>query len=132
MRSWWSAPRPNPELYSSPDCFRNSLEVIRRANCEVLPLGQAVDRLYHGNLPSRAVALTFDDGNLDFAIRVVPELAEIGYPATVFVSTYYSDFQRPVFNTALGYLLWKHLPGPRIPLRTHQSSQVRICHRFKP
>lgn len=97
----------NPLLYLSPERFQDSLEVIRRAGCTVLPLTEAVERLFRGDLPRRAVALTFDDGTVDFSRVVVPALREHGFPATVFVSTYYSAFQRPVFNPTCLYLLWR-------------------------
>ena len=34
-------------------------------------------------------------------------MREYGAPATVYVSSYYSFFNRPVFDTMLSYLLWK-------------------------
>jgi len=97
----------DPALYLSQERFRITLGVLRRAKCQVLPLREAVHRLYEGELPARAVALTFDDGDYDFSSREVPVLAEFGYPATVFVSTYYTELQRPVFNPVLSYILWK-------------------------
>ncbi len=97
----------DPELYLSPEEFRRSLETIRGAGCTVVGLREAVERLAKGDLPPRAVSLTFDDGNFDFASRALPLLQEYGFPATVFMSTYYSRHQRPVFNPACGYLLWK-------------------------
>ena len=95
------------ELYLSPDEFRRGLTVIRRCGCTVLPLREAAERLSRGELPPRAVTMTFDDGNYDFLSRALPVLQEFGFPATVFISTYYSRFQRPVFNPACQYVLWK-------------------------
>jgi peptidoglycan/xylan/chitin deacetylase (PgdA/CDA1 family) len=53
------------------------------------------------------VVLTFDDGWHDFYTEAWPELRSFGYPATVYQTTYYSLDQKPVFDTACSYLLWK-------------------------
>lgn len=97
----------NPTLYMSPERFRERLIRLRDGGYNVLPLAEAVRRLYDGTLPPRAVALTFDDGTYDFAARALPILAEFGFPATVYLTTYYCGVQRPVFDTTFNYLLWK-------------------------
>jgi peptidoglycan/xylan/chitin deacetylase (PgdA/CDA1 family) len=97
----------NPELYMPPERFRRRLEVLRSGGYTVLPLDEAVDRLYRGELPPRSVALTFDDGAADFYTQAFPILKEFGFAATVYLTTYYCRFNRPVFDTALPYLLWK-------------------------
>jgi peptidoglycan/xylan/chitin deacetylase (PgdA/CDA1 family) len=94
-------------LYIPPALLRARLEALRTGAYEVLPLGDAISRLYDGTLPPRAVAITFDDGATDFFTQARPLLEEFGFPATVYLTTYYSRYQRPVFNTMLRYLLWK-------------------------
>ena len=54
---------------------------------QVLPLGQAIDRLYAGSLPARALAITFDDGYADNESLAAPILQQLGLTATFFVST---------------------------------------------
>lgn len=97
----------NPMLYMSPERFHERLTRLRDGNYNVLPLAEAVRRMYDGTLPPRAVAITFDDGTQDFVVRALPILAEFGFPATVYLTTYYCRLQRPVFDTAFVYLLWK-------------------------
>lgn len=97
----------DPDLFVSPATLRGRLELLRDGGYRVLPLDEAVTRLYDGTLPPRSVALTFDDGFVDFAERAVPLLEEFRMPATVYLTTYYSERRLPVFNTALRYLLWK-------------------------
>ncbi len=99
----------NPSLYVSPAQFRSRLELLKRLKCNVLPLGEAVERLYAGTLPPRAVTITFDDGFFDFFDRAWPLLNEFSFPATVYVATYYSGLNRPVFDLMCRYLLWKGL-----------------------
>src|SRR4029450_1690380 len=37
----------------------------------------------------------------------LPLLEEFGFPATVYLTSYYCQLQRPVFNTVLRYIFWK-------------------------
>ena len=97
----------NAELYMPPELLRLRLAALRDGGYEVLPFGVAVQRLYAGTLPARAVALTFDDGAHDFASVAVPILREFEMPATVYLTTYYSDRGGPVFDVMSSYLLWK-------------------------
>jgi peptidoglycan/xylan/chitin deacetylase (PgdA/CDA1 family) len=53
------------------------------------------------------VALTFDDGNYDFLSRAHPVLEEFGFPATLYLTTFYSQYNRPVFDVAVSYLVWR-------------------------
>jgi len=98
---WW------PGLYVSPEHLERRLQILKRGNYNVLPLGEAVQRLYREDLPPRSVAITFDDGNYDFYRQAYPRLKQYDFPATVYLTTYYSEYQRPIFNLACPYMLWK-------------------------
>jgi peptidoglycan/xylan/chitin deacetylase (PgdA/CDA1 family) len=97
----------NGSLFMSPELLRSRLRQLRDARCAVLALGEAVRRLYANDLPDRAVVLTFDDGLADFYLRVYPLLREFDLPATCYLTTFYTDFNRPVFDPMVSYLLWK-------------------------
>ena len=96
-----------PELYVTKDQLRRRFETLARGGYAVLPLAEAVRRLAAGTLPPRSVALTFDDGTRDFAWLAAPLLQEFGFPATVYVTTYYGDKGWPVFDTAMRYMRWR-------------------------
>ncbi|HEX4934046.1 MAG TPA: polysaccharide deacetylase family protein [Gemmatimonadaceae bacterium] len=97
----------NPTLFMRQEVLRARLAQLKRGGYPVLPLGEAVERLWAGTLPQGAVALTFDDGTFDFYSRAFPVLQEFGFPATVYQTTLYSEFGRPVFDVFTSYLLWK-------------------------
>jgi len=96
-----------PNLYMEPGILRQRLEVLQRGKYNVLPLGQALSQLRAGELPPRSVVITFDDGMCDFYRCAYPLLKSYGFPVTVYQTTYYSHYQRPVFNLICSYMLWK-------------------------
>jgi peptidoglycan/xylan/chitin deacetylase (PgdA/CDA1 family) len=96
-----------PYLYISPRQLDRRLQILRKGDYKVLPLSEALERLYRNDLPPRSVALTFDDGGYDFYKQAWPRLKEHNFPVTVYLTTYYSDLQRPVFSLMCSYLLWK-------------------------
>ena len=100
-----------PWLYTTTDQFRRRLETIRDNGYNVVPLHEGLERLWRGDLPPKSVALTFDDGFYDFFVGAVPALNEFGYPATVYLTTFYVDRQKPILRLMLSYLLWKSDPG---------------------
>lgn len=99
--------RWNPALYLSKEVFRGRLSLIKESGCTVLPLAEGVRRLYAGDLPERSIVLTFDDGTYDFYYHAYPLLMEFDYPATLYLTTFYSQYNRPVFDVAGSYLLWR-------------------------
>jgi peptidoglycan/xylan/chitin deacetylase (PgdA/CDA1 family) len=97
----------DPELYVHPDLLRARFETLRRHNCSVLPLAAAVDHLAAGTLPPRSVVITFDDGMYDFYTQAFPIAQEFGFPITVYLTTYYTEFNRPIFALICSYMFWK-------------------------
>lgn len=91
----------------SPALLESRFRMLRDGRYNVLPLDEAVRRLYEGTLPPRSVALTFDDGMFDFRARAWPLLQEFGFPATVYLTTFYSDYNQPIFGLLCSYALWR-------------------------
>jgi len=96
-----------PSLYMDPATFRQRLSTIHDFGLDVLPLGDALRAIEAGTLKRPAVAITFDDGWHDFYTSAWPILREFTYPATVYQTTYYTYYNRPVFDTTCSYLLWR-------------------------
>jgi len=97
----------NNSLFMSPEVLRSRLELIRKSGCTVLPLDEAITRLYADDLPDRCVTITFDDGTHDFYQEAFPLLKEFDFPVTLYLTTFYSHFNGPVFDLMCAYLLWK-------------------------
>ncbi len=96
-----------PRLYMHPEVFRQRLEILKQGRYNVLPLAEGLQRLQAAELPPKSVAITFDDGGYDFYAAAFPIIKNYGFPVTVYQTTYYSDYQKPVFNVVCSYLLWK-------------------------
>ncbi len=94
-------------LFISPERFEHRLELLRRNKCHVISLDEGIRQLSDGRLAPASVAITFDDGLYCFYKTALPLLEKFGYPSTLYLTTFYSEFQEPVFNGICGYMLWK-------------------------
>ena len=102
----------------SPRQLASRFRMLRDGRYNVLPLDEAIKRLYEGTLPPRSVVLTFDDGMYDFHARAHPLLQEFRFPATVYLTTFYSDYQKPIFGLFCSYVLWRsRLRRPTVDVR---------------
>lgn len=97
----------HPEMFMPPAIFARRMEMLAQSECKVLALGEALRLLQKGQLPPRSVAITFDDGWANFPLHAFPILQQHGFPATVYLTTYYCLFSRPLFRFALSHMMWK-------------------------
>jgi peptidoglycan/xylan/chitin deacetylase (PgdA/CDA1 family) len=74
------------ELAVRPHAFRRQMEHLAREGYRVVDVITLADLLEGDALPTRTVALTFDDGFLDVAEHALPVLLDHGFRASVFVS----------------------------------------------
>jgi peptidoglycan/xylan/chitin deacetylase (PgdA/CDA1 family) len=123
--------RWRPALYMQPEVVRRRFEILRSHGCHVLPLGEALNRLYAGTLPPRSVVITVDDGPYDFYRIGFPLAREFGFPVTVYLTTYYLEFNRPVFDPMCSYLMWKGQGRPlELPeLKTSSERELLLYAR---
>jgi len=101
-----------PRLYMAREQFDRRLQMLKHGGYAVLPLADAICRLYAKDLPPKSVVLTFDDGCRDFYSQAYPRIRAAGFPVTVYQSTYYVERQWPVFNLICSYMLWKSRSRP--------------------
>jgi peptidoglycan/xylan/chitin deacetylase (PgdA/CDA1 family) len=97
----------NGSLYMSPAHFETRLQLLIAGGYHVLPLGEALERLYSNRLPDKSAVITIDDGTYDFYRGAYPLLKAYNLPATVYLTTYYCYNNQPVFAILVHYLLWK-------------------------
>jgi len=92
----------DPLFPEEPDALRfERFSRLLRSWFHVLPLGEAVDRLAQGTLPSRPLSITFDDGYADNCTVALPILKRLGVPATYFIAAGYIDGGRMWNDTVI-------------------------------
>lgn len=78
----------NNPLSVTPTEFEQQMSYFKTYNFHVVSLDQIYDYLQNGTqLPTKPVAITFDDGYLDNYTYAFPILQKYGYPATIFAIT---------------------------------------------
>jgi len=80
--------------------LRRELGYIRD-KFHVLPLQEALERLYSGTLPKRAATITFDDGTMNLLTHAAPVLGELELPAAVFLATGLMGTEKALWADAL-------------------------------
>jgi peptidoglycan/xylan/chitin deacetylase (PgdA/CDA1 family) len=98
-------------LCVTPQHFSEQLQVLQ-SKAHPMSLQTLVRAYQEGNLPQRAVALTFDDGYADNLHGAKPLLEQYGIPATIFVTTGYVGREQEFWWDELEQLLLQ--PG-RLP-----------------
>jgi peptidoglycan/xylan/chitin deacetylase (PgdA/CDA1 family) len=91
-------------LYMSPDKFKRRMHKLHEMSLPILSLDEALKRRLDGTLPNYATVMTIDDGWYGTYVHMVPELARHNFPATIYLTSYYSAKQVPVISVALHYM----------------------------
>jgi peptidoglycan/xylan/chitin deacetylase (PgdA/CDA1 family) len=89
------------------DTFEKRMAFLKRNGFHILGLDEALDLLDRDALPPLATVITIDDGFYSVHAKAYPVFKTFAFPATVYVTTYYTLRQNPVFNLVLSYLFWK-------------------------
>src|SRR4051794_13684961 len=96
VSSSWRSP-----LAVSEGTLREHLQYLARRRYVGLTFGEAERLRQSGDLPGRAVVVTFDDGYAT-NLTAVPILEEFGFPGTVFVVTGFADSRAPLSWYGIG------------------------------
>ncbi len=96
-----------PQMFIDAELFRRRMEYLIHHGYPVLSLGDAVERLRIDSLPPGATVITIDDGFFSTWKLAVPVLVELGLPATIYLTTYSSVRETPIFRLVVQYMFWK-------------------------
>lgn len=96
-----------PKLFMTPKLFAQRMERLKKWRLNVIPLGDAVDRLNSGTLPERSAVITIDDGFASVEKLALDVLQKHKLPSTLYVTSYYVNKGTPIFRLAVQYLFWK-------------------------
>ncbi len=102
----WTTPgfQYGDRLFMPPAQFEARMSRLKRSGYPVLELDAAVTALAAGDLPDNAVVITIDDGWASTHTHMLPALAALGLPSTVYVTSWYVGRDLPVVNKAVDYL----------------------------
>lgn len=90
------------KLSVSPESFRRQMKFLKDHGYNVIRLTEFIDAIKSGQrLPTRTVAITFDDGYRDNYLYAWPVLKELNLPATIFVVVNLIDTK--------GYMSWEEV-----------------------
>jgi len=107
----------DPVLFMRRENFERRLRLIRKQGWRVVDLETGVRELVAGTLPADTLVITIDDGWVSTYTTMLPLLKRHDLPSTLYVTTYYAEVQRDVFNVVLYYMGWKS-PLDRVQLTT--------------
>ncbi|MFA6101901.1 MAG: polysaccharide deacetylase family protein [Victivallaceae bacterium] len=95
----------DPQLLSvSPAHFEEQLALLKKSY-NIMRLEDMVTSVLKGNVPKRAVAITFDEGYADNYKYAWPLLKKYSMPATIYVTTGYVSANREFFCDELERLI---------------------------
>ncbi len=110
----------------SPARFEEQLRYLKEQGYESVSL-YAVIRYLEGaeSLPSRAVAITFDDGYRDNAVVAFPLLQKYGFTATFFINP------KPIEDEYPSYMTWaqvEQMSRAGMDVESHSYSHPMLTH----
>lgn len=97
-------PRMGEKLFMEPETFRQRLLLLKKAGFRVVTLSQGVEELASGRLPPKTVVITIDDGWATTRSHMVPALREVGFPSTLYLTSYYVEKGAPVLNILVQFV----------------------------
>ena len=117
--------RPDPLFpdESAAESFDQQMSELS-ACFRIMPLGDAIQGLRKGTLPSRAACITFDDGYADNAEVALPILQKHGICATFFIAAGFLDGGRMWNDTVIELL--RRIPGKILDLEGVGLGRFRI------
>jgi peptidoglycan/xylan/chitin deacetylase (PgdA/CDA1 family) len=103
----WTTPgfQYGNHLFITPAQFEQRMSWLKSSGYPVLPLAEAIMLMNNDALPENAVVITIDDGWASTYTYMLPVLESLNLPATVYMTTWYSEHQFPICNIAANYLL---------------------------
>ncbi|MCX5693440.1 MAG: polysaccharide deacetylase family protein [Candidatus Omnitrophica bacterium] len=85
-------------LSVSPESFKAQMRFLKNQHYNVVKLEDLAEMVRENRLPSKTIAITFDDGYEDNYLYAYPVLKELGLSATIFII--------PAMVGSDGYLTW--------------------------
>lgn len=89
-----------------PEKFESRIKYLNEKKYNISSLSNAIQLIKYGNIPKNTVVITFDDGWYGIYRYARPILKKYHIPYTVYIYSYYSQSQDPVYNVLMDYLYY--------------------------
>ena len=96
-----------PLLFIKPETFNKRMEFLKKNQFPILKLKVSLDLLYKEEIPASSVVITIDDGWEGIKKYAHKILKKNAFPYTIYVTSYYSLKESPIFNLIIPYMIWK-------------------------
>lgn len=97
----------SPKLFIRLGTFSSRINLLQDQKFPILNLNDAVRLLEQKRLPDSATVITIDDGWHSTKQFAYPVLREKCFPFTVYLTSYYSQKETPVFSLVVQFMFWK-------------------------
>jgi len=110
----WNGPPPHYGdcLFMSARVFAQRMQMLADAGYKVITLDEACRRLPRGETRAKDIVITIDDAWAGIVMHMLPVLHRHGFPATLYVTTYYALARKPVLNVLLAYIVERSTRRP--------------------
>lgn len=98
---WW------PGVFMEKNKFQSRMALVKSLGFTPMTLDVAVNGLEADTLPSHPLVITADDGYLNSPETLARICKDFDLPLTIYVTSYHSKKESPIFNVVIQYLLWK-------------------------
>jgi len=108
IRNHLSARRPYFETNTSPKMFAAQMQFLRDNGYKTVSLNETVDCIKTDGDNQKRVAITFDDGYLDFYTDAFPTLSQHGFTATMFAVSGFTH-AKAIRSADREFMTWSQL-----------------------
>lgn len=96
-----------PRVFMTAETFKIRMEYLKTKRYPVIKLSSAIDQLSNDKLMNNSIVLTFDDGWYSTISIGHQILQRFQFPYTIYLTSYYSKNNTPIFEMVIKYIFWK-------------------------
>ncbi len=96
-----------PSNYMRFETFKSRILFLKRMGYRIISLQESLEMVRNKNIEKNCIVITIDDGFTPIFDELVPFLIDQNLPATIYVTSYKSKYEVPIFRLVAQYLFWK-------------------------
>lgn len=96
-----------PSNFMQFEVFKKRIKTIKDLGYEIISLDDALEMYKEKSIQKNKVVITIDDGFVSIFDKIIPFLAQEKIPVTVYITSYKSQKEIPIFRLIAQYYFWK-------------------------